>query len=165
MQEENMEEYLKENPEDTQHGRYLTFSLGNEGYGLEIKYVTEIIGLQVINQIPEMPSYIKGIINLRGKIIPAIDVRIKFKKEPIDYTDRTCIIVIDTGDFSVGLIVDKVAEVIDIRDDKIVPPLDTRTGVQNRYLKGICNADEHVKLLLDCRRLFMDDKVLLVEEL
>ena len=83
--------------EDTQKGKFLTFSLGNESYGLEIKYVTEIIGIQPITEVPELPEYIRGIINLRGKIIPVMDVRLRFKKPFNEYNERTCIIVIDVG--------------------------------------------------------------------
>jgi len=81
--------------ENTQKDKYLTFLLGEETYAIEIKYVTEIIGIQPITQVPELPSYIKGIINLRGRIIPVMDVRLRFKKPPVEYNDRTCIIVID----------------------------------------------------------------------
>ena len=88
--------------EDTQHGRFLTFQLGNEIFGIEISYVTEIIGMQEITAVPEVPAYIKGIINLRGKIIPLIDVRLKFHKEEAPYNDRTCIIVININDVSAG---------------------------------------------------------------
>ena len=80
--------------EDTQKGRFLTFSLDKESYGIEIKYVTEIIGLQEITEVPELPDYIKGIINLRGKIIPVMDIRLRFKKSEKEYNDRTCVIVL-----------------------------------------------------------------------
>jgi purine-binding chemotaxis protein CheW len=142
--------------EDTQHGRFLMFDLGEEVFGLEISYVTEIIGMQPISSLPEAPDYIKGIVNLRGKIIPVIDVRLKFKKPSIDYTDRTCIIVIDTGAFFVGLIVDSVAEVITLEDSQIVPPPDIRTGIQNRYIKGIGKTAAGVALLLDCEKIFSE---------
>lgn len=145
--------------EDTQHGKYLTFSLGREVFGIEIKYVTEIIGIQPITEIPEVPVYVKGIINLRGKIIPAIDVRLKFSKESKDYNDRTCIIVIDLDDVSIGLIVDNVAEVLTISDDNIVPPPDYRSGIQNKYIKGIGKSDKEVKLLLDCNKLLKEDEL------
>lgn len=153
------EEFLEEQ-EDTQHGRYLTFNLGEEAFGLQIRFVTEIIGLQPVTKIPEVASYIKGIINLRGKIIPVIDMRLKFGKEPIPYDDRTCIIVIDTEEMVVGLIVDKVAEVMDIADENIVPPPDQRTGIKNRYLQGIGKVDGEVKLLLDCDQLLDSDEAL-----
>lgn len=99
------EDYIEE---DTLKGRYLIFTLDKETYGVEIKYVTEIIGIQTITEIPELPEYVKGIINLRGKIIPVMDVRLRFKKEPKEYNDRTCIIVLDIRDLTIGLIVDRV---------------------------------------------------------
>ena len=92
------EEIIKEdNPEeeDTQKGKYMTFKSGHEYFGIEIRYINEIIGMQSITAIPEVEPYIKGLINLRGKIIPVIDVRIRFNQEPFQYTDRTCIIIIN----------------------------------------------------------------------
>ncbi|MGI6192244.1 MAG: chemotaxis protein CheW [Christensenellales bacterium] len=153
-----VKEELLEQKEDTQHGRYLTFNLGEEVFGLEIRYITEIIGLQPITKIPEVAHYIKGVINLRGKIIPVIDMRLKFGKEPAEYTDRTCIIVIDTDELVVGLIVDKVSEVMTIEDEDVVPPPDQRTGIRNRYIKGIGKVDGDVKLLLDCKTLLDADE-------
>lgn len=143
-----------EKHEDTQHGRYLTFNLGEEVFGLKIRYVTEIIGMQPITKIPEVADYIKGIINLRGKIIPVIDMRLKFGKEPIEYNDRTCIVVVDTQEMIVGLIVDRVSEVITIDDENVVPPPSERTGIRNRYIQGIGKIDGNVKLLLDVNKLF-----------
>ena len=154
-----------EESEDTQHGRFLTFALGEEEFGIEISYVTEIIGMQPISTLPEIPEHVKGIVNLRGKIIPVIDMRLRFKKPEIDYTDRTCIVIIDTGVFSAGLIVDSVAEVMSIGDEQIVPPPNYRTGIHNQYLKGIANVDGHVKLLLDCEKLFMEEEQQLMAEL
>jgi len=151
--------------EDTQHGRFLTFTLDSEDYGIQIKYVTEIIGMQPISQIPEVPEYIKGIVNLRGKIIPVIDIRLKFKKDAVDYTDRTCIIVIDTGEISVGLIVDNVSEVITINDEEIAPPPDAKTGIHNRYIHGIGRVGERVKLLIDCEKLFIEQEVDAITEI
>ena len=152
------QQLLEENAEDTQHGRFLTFDLGEEDFGVEIKYVTEIIGLQPITNIPEVPDYIKGIINLRGLIIPVVDMRIKFKKEPIEYTSRTCIVVIETDGVRAGLIVDQVAEVLSINDEDIALPPNARTGIHNTYIKGIGKVDEQVKLLLDCEELFSDNE-------
>ncbi|MPN10160.1 Chemotaxis protein CheW [bioreactor metagenome] len=158
-------EELTEQQEDTQHGRYLTFNLGEEVFGLEIRYVTEIIGLQPITRIPEVAAYIKGIINLRGKIIPVIDMRLKFGKEPVEYNDRTCIIVIDTQELVVGLIVDRVSEVVTIEDDSVVPPPDQRTGIKNRYIQGIGTVDGNVKLLLDCKMLLDSDETQEINEI
>jgi len=142
--------------EDTQKDRYLTFLLGNECYGMEIKFVIEIIGIQAITEIPELPEYVKGIINLRGKIIPVIDVRVRFKKETKEYNDRTCVIVVDIKDLSVGLIVDSVAEVITIQEQDIVDPPQINKGTNNRYIKKIGKVGTAVKLLLDCEKLLSE---------
>ncbi|MDR3565912.1 MAG: chemotaxis protein CheW [Negativicutes bacterium] len=150
---------IEEIAEDTQKGRFLTFSVGKEDYGIEIQFVTEIIGIQDITEVPELPDYVKGIINLRGKIIPVMDVRIRFKKEAIAYNDRTCIIVIDIRDISIGLIVDKVCEVLTIADENVVPPPDIKTGFHNRYVKGIGKVGSQVELLLDCDKLLNDDEI------
>ena len=155
---QNKEERMEIQEEDTQKGRFLTFKLGEEVFGLEIKYVTEIVGIQPITNIPEVPEYVKGIINLRGKIIPVIDVRIKFKKEPIEYDERTCIIVIDIDDISIGLIVDEVSEVATIKDEDIVPPPSYKTGFQNRYIKGVGKSKDGVKLLLDSNKLLTNEE-------
>ncbi|WP_088189483.1 chemotaxis protein CheW [Desulfosporosinus sp. FKA] len=145
--------------EDTQKGRYLTFSLDEESYGIEIMYVTEIIGIQVITEIPELPEYVRGIINLRGKIIPVMDVRLRFKKEPRTYNDRTCVNVVEIQAISIGLIVDSVAEVLSIPDQDIVEPPQINMRSNNRYIKGIGKVGSSVKLLLDCEKLLTEDEV------
>lgn len=144
--------------EDTQKGRFLTFSIEKETYGIEITYVTEIIGIQPITEIPELPEYVKGIINLRGKIIPVMDVRLRFKKEPREYNDRTCVIVIDIESISIGLIVDSVSEVLTIPDADIVPPPEVHKS-GNKYIKGIGKVESEVKLLLDCKKLINEDEM------
>ncbi|HEY8421095.1 MAG TPA: chemotaxis protein CheW [Thermoclostridium sp.] len=154
-----MREGEEEMEEDTQKGKYLTFLLDKEVYAIEIKYVTEIIGFQPITEVPELPDYIKGIINLRGKIIPVMDVRLRFKKQPAEYNDRTCIIVIDVQNISVGLIVDNVSEVLSISDDSIVPPPEISRGTENRYIKAIGKVENDVKLILDCNKLLSDKDV------
>ncbi len=151
MAETMVNEFL-EQEEDTQKGKFLTFSLGNEYYGIEIMYVTEIIGMQPVTEVPELPGYIKGIINLRGKIIPVMDVRLRFKKPAIEYNDRTCIIVIEINDISIGLIVDSVSDVLAISDEDIVPPPEINSGT-NKYIKGIGKVGSEVKLLLDSNKL------------
>lgn len=142
--------------QDTMSGRYLTFTVGEEAFGIEIRAITEIIGIQPINKLPETPEYIRGIINLRGRIIPVIDMRIRLKKEATAYTDRTCIIVIETQTFTAGLIVDKVAEVRTVGAENIVPPPEVK-GVSSRYISGIGKVDGEVKLLLDCEKLFGEE--------
>lgn len=145
--------------EDTQKGRFLTFSLENESYGIEITHVTEIIGIQSITQVPELPDYVKGIINLRGKIIPVMDVRLRFKKESKIYNDRTCVIVVDIKNISIGLIVDSVTEVITIPEEDIVDPPNLNKGMQNRYINKIGKVGTEVKLLLDCEKLLTEDEL------
>lgn len=144
--------------EDTQRGKFLTFSLASESYGIEIKYVTEIIGIQPITEVPELPEYIRGIINLRGKIIPVMDVRLRFRKPMISYNDRTCVIVIDIKELSIGLIVDSVSEVLSIPESDIVQPPEMSKG-QNKFIKGIGKVGQDVKLILDSHKLLNEEEV------
>ena len=154
-----VEEYYDERQKDTQKGKYLTFSVGKEEYGIEIKFVTEITCMQEITEVPELPSHVKGLINLRGKIIPVFDVRLRFKMPAIDYNDRTCIIIINICDVVAGLIVDSVDEVTAIGDHEISSLPNKKTGFHNRYIKGIGKIQNHVKLLLDCEKLFTEEEV------
>ena len=148
--------------------KYVTFKSGNEYFALMIKYVNEIIVYQEITEIPESEEFIKGLINLRGKIIPVIDVRVRFKQEPIEYTDRTCIIVINVKDTVVGLIVEKIAEVVEINEEDILPPPSVTIGhedkTQNQYVYGIGKVRDEVKLLLDPDRLLKDEELLMLEQ-
>lgn len=143
--------------EDTQKDQYLIFSVGHEYYGIEIRSVTEIIGIQNITRVPELPDYIKGIINLRGRIIPVMDVRLRFKKEELDYNDRTCVIVVDFGDVTVGLIVDSVSEVLSIREQDIIPPPEL-TGAGRRFISGIGKVGNEVRLLINCDMLLNEEE-------
>lgn len=151
---------------DTQRGKYMTFKSGNEYFGLEIQYVNEIIQLQAITAIPETEDYIKGLINLRGKVIPVVDVRLRFKQEPFEYNDRTCIIVINIKSMMVGLIVEKIAEVVEIKEDNILPPPSVGRGdkAQNKYVYGIGKVGDSVKLLLDPDKLLNDEDLSVVEQ-
>jgi purine-binding chemotaxis protein CheW len=146
-----------ETDEDTQKGKYLTFALDNEEYGIEIKYVTEIIGIQNIIHTPGLPEFIGGIINLRGKAIPVLDARLKLNKEPSAYTGRTCVIVVDIN-ILIGLIVDKVSEVITISDENIADPPQIYKMSGGTYIKGIGKTKDGVKLLLDCEKLLTADE-------
>lgn len=147
--------------EDTQRGKYLTFSIGTENYGLEIKYVIDIIGIQSITEIPDQPYYVKGVINLRGKIIPTMDIRMRFGKDEREYDDRTCIIVVEINEISVGIIVDRVLEVIEIENENISLPPKFNGDFQNRYIAGIGKQGENepVIILLDCNKLLNDDEI------
>ncbi|MGG6313130.1 chemotaxis protein CheW [Paenibacillus macerans] len=143
---------------DSLRDKYLTFLVEREQYGIEIKYVTEIIGIQLITEVPQMPDYIRGVINLRGTIIPVMDVRIRFGKPPKAYSDRTCVIVIELGDLAIGLIVDSVSEVLSIDTADIVPPPELYDG-GNRFVAGIGKAGSAVMLLLDCNRLLNEQEI------
>ena len=143
---------------DSQAGKYLTFALGKELFGMEIRNVSEIIGIQPITTIPEVADYVKGIINLRGKIIPVIEARLKLKKESVPYDDRTCIIVIDLEQASAGLVVDNVKEVLTLPEEHIAPPPSIGEGTGNEYIKGIGKSGSDVLLLIDCEKLLGTDK-------
>lgn len=139
---------------DELRGQYLTFDLDEEVYGIEIKYVTEILGMQPITEVVTKLGFIKGAVEFREKLIPVIDLRQKFGKQEIAYNDRTCIIVVNAEKVTVGLIVDSVSEVIEIEDRYISAPPSSITGIRNEYIDGIGIIQDEVKLLLDCNRLF-----------
>lgn len=151
---------------DTQKGKYMTFKSGNECYALKIQYVSEIICFQAITAIPESEDYIKGLINLRGKIIPVIDVRLRFKQEPLEYNDRTCIMVINVKSTVVGLIIEKIAEVVEIQEENILPPpsIGKADKTQNKYVYGIGKVGDSVKLLLDPDKLINDEDLSMKEQ-
>lgn len=142
--------------EDTQQDRYLTFHLGDEDYGIGIEHVIEIVGIQKITEVPDMPGFVRGVINLRGQVIPVMDVRLRFGMEPRPYDDRTCVIVIKVGDTSVGLIVDTVSEVRNIPESQVSPAPSVNTGSGNRYILGLGKVGDEVKILLDVEKLLFD---------
>ena len=145
--------------DNTMLDRYLTFNLGSEQYAFEIKYVTEIIGIQNITPVPNIKSYIKGIINLRGIIYPVVCVRSRFNLSTIPYDDRTCIIVVNVNQNGIGLIVDEVAEVVKIEPETISPPPQTNKGSQSRYIKGIGKIGDKVDIILDINKLLYDGNI------
>jgi purine-binding chemotaxis protein CheW len=160
VDEERLEaSLLAEQNVDTQEGKYLTFVLGDEEYGIEIRNVTEIIGIQRITDLPDVPPYVQGVINLRGKVIPVVDVRIRFGLPEREYDERTCIIVININDISVGLIVDSVSEVLDIPDENIEPAPKINTGASSRYIQNLGKVRGNVIILLDLLKLFFDAEV------
>lgn len=152
--------------EDSQKGMFMTFQTGKEFFGISISYVNEIIAMQPIAAIPEVDDYIKGLINLRGKIIPVIDVRVRFKMEPCEYTDRTCIIVIDVKSTMIGLIVERLADVDTISEDSIVPPpsMGRKEHEHNKYVYGLARTGDTVTLLLDPEKLIKQDDIAAVVE-
>lgn len=140
---------------DNQKKCYLAFALDREEYGIPIEYVAEIMGLQAITEVPEFSGFLKGTIKLRGKIIPVIDIRLGFDSDTKDCNDRTCIMVIEENDISLGLIVDNVAEVFWISDESIASA-ENVSCEQIKYVKCIGKVDDNTKLILDCKKLLSD---------
>ena len=135
-----------------QAGMYLTFSLCGEEYGLEILKVREIIGFMDITAIPRTPEHVKGVINLRGKVIPVVDLRLKFGMEEIEPTEESCIIVVSVDGVEISIVVDKVCEVIDIDAGQIEDTPAFGTDVDTDFIMGMGKIDESVKILLDIEK-------------
>jgi purine-binding chemotaxis protein CheW len=142
--------------QDQRAGKYLTFVLANEEYGFEILKVREINGLMETTAVPGMPPYVNGVINLRGKVIPVIDMRAKFGMVQVDHTSESCIIVVDVHGNLIGVVVDKVSEVLDIREDEIEDPPNIGVAVQNDFILGMAKSKGRVKILLDVGRVLCD---------
>lgn len=144
-------------------GKYLTFTLANEDYGIGILKVKEIIGMMPITSVPRTPNYVKGVINLRGKVIPVIDLRVKFDMGQSDYTERTCIIVVEIDNISetvlIGIVVDSVSEVLNIQEDEIeeTPAFGTQLDVD--YILGIAKTEGGVKILLNIDKVLSDQEI------
>lgn len=138
-------------------GKYLTFRLNDEEFGLEILKVREIISMMDITAVPRVPEYIKGVVNLRGKVIPVVDLRAKFGMQTIEETDETCIIVAYIGEVEVGLVVDRVSEVMDIEQSEIEPPPAFGHAVDTKFILGMGKAHEKVTILLDISEVLSDD--------
>ena len=142
-------------------GKYLTFKLGAEEFGLEILKVQEIIKMMDITQIPRTPTFVKGVINLRGKVIPVISLRLKFEIEEIEDTEKTCVIVVQIGGekITTGIVVDEVSEVLDILEDAIEPPPSMGASVETQFILAMAKAKGSVKILLDIDKVFSSDEL------
>lgn len=147
-----LSEQLGEPTMDTE-GKYMTFTLQDQVYGIEIRDVREIVDLQQITKVPGVPEYIKGLINLRGQVIPVLDVRLRFGVAAREYDSRTCIIVVEFDETMVGLIVDRVADVLIIPEDRIQAPPSSNNGESSQFIKGLGKIDNQVKILLDTEKL------------
>jgi len=136
-----------------EEGKYLTFALGAEEYGLEILKVREIIGYMEVTAVPRTPAYVKGVINLRGQVIPVVDLRAKFAMPEAEVTEQTCIIVVEITQagkaFNTGIVVDRVSEVLDITADQIEDPPQLGSTVEANFILGMAKVGEKVKILLD----------------
>src|SRR5574344_125089 len=144
--------------------KLLTFSLGNEGYGVSILKVKEIIGMLDITPVPKTPEFIKGVINLRGKIIPVMDLRLKFGMEEKEYNERTCSIVVEVtingNQRLLGVVVDMVSEVVTISSEQIEPPPEYGNNNTNNFILGIGKIKDRVVIILDIDKIFLCEEVL-----
>jgi len=152
------EQLWDDEDENTQADKYLLFNLGQEVYGIPIVHVINIIELQKITEVPDMPDHIRGVINLRGSVIPVMDLRLRFRLPERPYDDRTCIIIVKVAGKSVGLICDTVAEVHDIPSKDIEEPLPFRRDQeQARYISGLGKVGDEVRILLDVEKVLTED--------
>ncbi len=140
-------------------GKYLTFRLAEEDYGLEILKVREIIGMMDITPVPRTPEYVKGVINLRGKVIPVVGLRMKFGMEEKEYTEETCIIVVDVNGMEIGIVVDRVLEVLDINSGDIEDAPSFGANVDTDYIMGIGKSEEKVTILLDISKVLSNEEI------
>lgn len=149
-------------------GKYLTFSLAGEEYGIVILKVKEIIGMMPITPVPKTPHYVKGVINLRGKVIPVADLRLKFDMEEMAYSERTCIIVVEikegAGNILMGIVVDSVSEVLTIKSGEIEDTPAFGTKMDTDYILGMAKTAEGVKILLDIDKVFGADEMTAMEQ-
>lgn len=147
--------------------KFLTFDLGEESYAIPILNIKEIIGMMDITRVPRLPNFIKGVLNLRGKIIPVIDLRLKFGLDSRDYDDRTSIIVVELMTTDVvltsGIVVDKVNEVLDIDTSEIEPPPKYGADVDQAFLTGIGKVKDSVIMLLDVAKILSTDEIKILE--
>jgi purine-binding chemotaxis protein CheW len=145
---------------DPRAGKYLTFQLGKEEFAVQVLHVREIMGVQEITAVPQMPFHVKGVLNLRGKVIPVVDLRLKFGMPEIEYTQRTCIIVVQiesqAGRISTGIIVDGVSEVLTLQTADIEETPDFGIGAATTYLLGLAKIKGKVKILLDIHKVIQE---------
>ncbi|MFP3912318.1 MAG: chemotaxis protein CheW [Desulfobacteraceae bacterium] len=149
-------------------GKYLTFTLAEEEYGIGILKIKEIIGMMPITTVPQTPEFVKGVINLRGKVIPVVDLRLRFGMGEIDYTDRTCIIVVEiqgeAGIVLMGIVVDSVSEVLNIKADEIEETPTFGTKLNTEYILGMAKMEGSVKILLDINRVLQSEEIAALEQ-
>ena len=143
---------------DQQNNKYLLFELGKEEYCIDIARITAIEELPQITAIPDMPNFVKGVINLRGKVIPAVDLRLRFGMEEREYDDRTCIVIVSVSESSIGFIVDNVSEVHEIAKEDIGPPPSFKNASgKEQYIEGLAKKGEEVKIILDVEKIISNE--------
>ncbi|MBF0377920.1 MAG: purine-binding chemotaxis protein CheW [Desulfamplus sp.] len=166
MEKRLEKEKLNINSNDRE-GKYLTFSLAREEYGIGILQVKEIIGMMPITSVPRTPNFVKGVINLRGKVIPVIDLRLRFSIPESEYTERTCIIVVEItasyGEMVIGIVVDSVSEVLNIKGENIEDSPSFGTSLDSEYILGMAKLEGGVKILLDIDKVLTSEEINLLE--
>ncbi len=149
-------------------GKYLTFTMADEEYGIGILKIKEIIGMMPITTVPQTPDFVKGVVNLRGKVIPVVDLRARFGIDTIDYTDRTCIIVVEieggSGVVMIGIVVDAVSEVLNIGSEEIEDTPTFGTKLNTEYILGMAKMNGAVKILLDIDRVLSGEEIEILEK-
>ncbi len=146
-------------------GKFLTFALSNEEYGVEILKVREIMGLMEITPVPQTPDYMKGVINLRGKVIPVVDLRLKFSMPEVEHTKETCIIVAEVGTAQVGVIVDSVSEVTDIKGEDIEESPNFGQEIDTNFIMGLGKTKKKIIILLDIEGVLTTEELKMAEEI
>ena len=157
-------EALAEKKITEQEGTYLAFILDNETYGIEILRVREIIGLMDVTTVPQTPEYMKGVINLRGKVIPVIDLRLKFSMQEKEHTDETCVIVVEVNNTSIGIIVDSVSEVLEITRGEIEESPHFGHDIDTSYIMGLGKVKEKIVILLDIEEILSSEELDMVNQ-
>jgi len=149
-------------------GKYLTFTIAGEEYGIGILKIKEIIGMMPITSVPQTPEFVKGVINLRGKVIPVMDLRLRFGMEESEYTERTCIIVVEidgqTGTVLIGTVVDGVSEVLNIKGEDIEDTPTFGTELNTEYILGMAKTEGSVKILLDITKVLSGQELAALEK-
>ncbi len=149
-------------------GKYLTFSMADEEYGIGILKIKEIIGMMPITSVPQTPEFVKGVINLRGKVIPVVDLRLRFGMEAIEYTERTCIIVVEidgsSGTVMIGIVVDSVSEVLNIKGEDIADTPTFGTKLDTDFILGMAKIEGGVKILLDIDQVLSSAEISLLQK-
>lgn len=139
--------------------KYLTFIVDEEVYGLEILKVREIVAMMHISKVPLVPNFVKGVINLRGKVIPVIDIRLKFNMQAIEYDDHTTIIIVDIDDIAIGFIVDKTSEVVKIDKTNLMPPPKFGTSIDTSFIKSMAKTQGNITMIVDLDKIFSNEEI------
>ncbi|MFP4154222.1 MAG: chemotaxis protein CheW [Halothiobacillaceae bacterium] len=158
------EDTIKQTHGDANGREFLTFSLGEEEYGIDIHKVQEIRGYETVTRIANSPDFIKGVINLRGVIVPILDMRIRFNLSSAEYNDTTVVIMLNLADRVIGMVVDSVSDVIMLKSEQIKPPPEFGSVIDTRYVTGMGTIDDRMLILVDIERLLLSSDLALLDQ-